>query len=256
MLVIRHAQMRALGEQGRAAFEEQLCDVFAGAYPRECRQAGGRAAMLAWVRLGVDAAAAAGYGSRYQTGRWLALMLILGVDFATDPQLPWVQAHLDAAREADPTRRVDALLQATLDYLSLTAGDEAERVVRAMLRIRAVDFAALPDLQGDAAVDDACDRLLRLYPEKVAFQGPDLTARNVKLQMQRARSFGLQAPAGRFVFVVLSFMLGSGFDHDPLHPWAGALLHAADRAASVQLQADLERAAREHLAMSLTEAVP
>jgi len=253
MLAIRPAQMEVFGDDARARFEVELRDVFARAYPRETRQAGGPAALLDWVRLGVGAATLAGYRSQYEVGRWLSLMLILGCDFAIDPQLPWVHESLEPAVEPDPAERIERLFEQTLDYLGATAGQSAERVVRAMLRIRASDFGAVPALQGAAAVDDACARLRALYPEKFAFQGADLTARNVVLQHQRAREFGLRGPAGQFLFVALSFMLGSGFDHDPLHPWASAILHGPASDDADDRAATLEAAARAHLATSLSK---
>jgi hypothetical protein len=254
MLVIREAQMKVLGRDAQAAFEAQLCDVFIHGYPRECRQAGGPAAMLRWVRFGLQSAAAAGYRSAYQSGRWLALMLILGVDFTSDPQLPWVQECLDPSAEPDPTARIDRLFEQTLDYLGATAGEDAEFVVRALLRVRAIDFGSLPALQGEAAVDEACKRLRALYPQKCAFQGPALTAMTVAAHRLRARTLGLQTPAGEFLFVLLSFMLGSGFDHDPLHGWAGEILHPVAGGDGGDRTARLEAAARTHLAISLGRA--
>ncbi len=255
MLVIREAQMKSLGRGVQDRFAARLCDVFVQAYPRECRQAGGPTAMLRWVRIGLDSAVAAGYLSQYESGRWLALMLILGVDFAIDPQLPWVRDCLDATVVPDPSDRIDLLFERTLDYLGDTAGKDAEYEVRAMLRMRAIDLGSLPALPDEAAVAAACDRLSVLYPRKFAFQGPELTAKTVARQLLRAHEMGLAGPAGEFLFVMLSFMMGSGFDHDPLHPWAFAILHPAigdsdgdDRTAR------LEAAAREHLAMSLSKA--
>ncbi len=252
MLVIRHAQMKALGDHAREAFAARMCDLFMRAYPRECRQAGGRPAMLNWVRIGLESAAASGYQTEYEAGRWLALMMMLGVDFASDPQLPWVRDCLDPARIPDPADRLDRLFEQALDYLGETAGEDSEILVRALLRIRAVDFGSVSAAPEPEAVEAACERLSALYPQKFAFQGPALTRETVALQMERAREFGLRRGGGEFLYVVLSFVMGSGIDHDPLHPWAGAILHAPaddddDRTAR------LEAAAREHLAMSLSD---
>jgi hypothetical protein len=250
-LVIRNAQMQALGAGSQSRFEDVLAAVFLRNYPRECRQAGGDAAILAWVRLGLARASAAGYRSRFECGRWLSLMFILGADFARDPQLPWVREVLADPALTDATDRVALLYEQALDYLGDTAGDDAELVVRALLRMREVDFQALPELDGDEWLADCCERLQALYPQKFDFQGAELTAQCVRLHIGRARELGLSGPAGEFLFVLLAFMLGSGFDRDPLHPWAGDVLHgrgvaAADRAAR------LEAAARDHLALSLS----
>jgi len=254
MLVIRPAQLQALGASMQERFAEHMCGIFVQTYPRECRQAGGAAAMLGWVRSGLKSATEVGYVTEHDCGLWLALMLILGVDFAIDPQLPWVRDTLDPIAP-NASDRLDLLLEQTLDYLSDTAGEGAGYEVRAMLRIRRLDFGAMPALQGDAAVADACERISLLYPRKFAFQGADLTAQTVAQHLSRAHAFGLRGPPGEFVFVLSSFMLGSGFDHDLLQPWAGAILHPPPGSPddpSTRAQR-LEAAALEHLAASLSK---
>lgn len=253
MLVIRQVQLIELGLQARAGFEERLTSCFVQAYPRECRQAGGPAALQRWVNAGVDAALAAGYGSQHACGRWVLLAMMLGFDFALDPQLPWVQDCLARERHSEADDRINELFDDAISYLGHTAGDDAERVVRAMLRIRKLDFSALPPSTGQAAVDDACDRLHALYPEKYSFQGRELTARTVALHLGRAHEHGLTTPGGAFLFALLGFMLGSGFDHDPLHGWAHAALDPALLLTADERAARLEAAVREHIATSLSD---
>jgi hypothetical protein len=250
-LVMRKQQMSELGAAVQSRLDAQLADVFMRNYPRECRQAGGEAAILGWVRSGLLRAAAAGCRSQFECGRWLSLMFILGHDFSRDIQLPWVRALLDDTTITDSTDRIALLYEQTIDYLGETAGEDAELVVRALLRMREIDFQALPQLDSEAWVADCCDRLHDLYPQKFDFQGAELTASAVRLHLARARSLGLSGAAGEFLFVLLAFMLGSGFDTDPLHGWASQILHGggaptADRAARLQA------AAREHLSLSLS----
>jgi hypothetical protein len=250
-LVIRNEQMRALGAALQSRFEAQLAAVFLRNYPRECHQAGGEAAVLRWVRSGLLRAGAAGFRSRFESGRWLSLMFILGADFARDPQLPWVRALLDDTTLTDATDRISLLYEQTVDYLGETAGEDAELVVRALLRMRDLDLQGLPQLDGEAWVAACCDRLRALYPQKFDFQGPELTSSAVRLHLARARSLGLSGAAGEFLFVLLAFMLGSGFDTDPLHGWAGEILQARG-ASAADRAARLEAAARDHLALSLS----
>jgi hypothetical protein len=251
MLLIRQSQLEPLARPLREKFESELCDLFANAYPRECRQAGGRPALLRWTKAGVAASISAGYTSQHACGRWLLLMMMMGVDFAVDPQLPWMQTCLDSARSRTPVERIDEAFDEAMHWLGMTAGEKAERVVRAMIRIRNFDFASVPPLQGQAEIDDACERLHALYPEKFLSQGPQLTAECVASQLATAAEYGLTVPAGRFLFVLLSFMLGSGFYRDPLHPWAGEALDPENEAASSERAALLEAAARAHMAVSL-----
>lgn len=255
MLTIRAAQLETLGLASRARFESELSALFIDAYPRETRQAGGDEAMSRWVRAGVAAALSAGYRSERAASRWVLLRLTLGSGFATDPQLPWVPKLLDPFGYPDPDARVDGVLQQTLQYLDETAGHRCCHVVRAMIRIRRLDFSGVTALEERAAIDDACERLRTLYPEKMEYQGFRTTATSVKLMALRARQLGLTTAGGAFLFVVLSFMLGHEFDRDPLHPWAMEILHGAATAtvSPAELARQLEAAARSHLAMSLMD---
>jgi hypothetical protein len=252
MLQIREAQMAALACDVQERFEGEMCVLFVRAYPRECQQAGGPESMLRWVRTGTRMAQTNGFNGRREIAIWLSLMLILGADFAIDPQLPWVRELLDPDSDPDPGERLELLFKHTLDYLGKTAGKDGELVVRALLRMRAIDFASVPALDDEAAVDDACQRLRAVYPQKFAFQGHALTAMNVARQRCAAREWGLQGPGAEFLFVLLSFMLGSGFVDDPLHGWARDVLQARDGESVGGTRATrLEAAAREHLDLSL-----
>lgn len=254
MLIIRDEQMQSFAPMVERRFESEMRDLFVRYYPREARQAGGPEAMLHWVRAGIDSCREAGFASQYQIGRWLALMMMLGAGFAGDPQLPWVGRWLDSREEPDPTARIDNLFSNGIRYLRATAGENAEYVVRAMIRIRGIDFAHLPALPEAAAVLDNCARLRDSYPQKFAYQGQDLTAACTARQRQRAREVGMESPGGQFLFVVLAFMLGEGFDADPLHPWAREILHGTPERGGRDTAARLEKAARDHLALSLAGA--
>jgi len=254
MLTIRDEQMQVFGPVAERRFERDMRDLFVQYYPREARQAGGPEAMLQWVRTGIRSCREAGYASQYQIGRWLALTMMLGAGFARDPQLPWVGRRLDPLEEPDPTARMDNLFSEGIQYLRATAGQKAEYVVRAMIRIRAIDFVHLPALPEAEAVLDSCVRLRDAYPQKFAYQGESLTVACTARQRQRARELGMESPGGQFLFVVLAFMLGDGFEADPLHPWAREILYATPEQGGRVTAERLEKAAREHLALSLAGA--
>ena len=256
MLVIRNTQLKAFGPLLRQRFEHELAARLVASYPRECRQAGGADQVLLLARQGVQAAAARGYTSKRQAGIYVALSFILGVDFASDPQLPWVADYLDEQAIADPTMRLQQLYAATLDYLAATAGSDGRRVVRAMLRMRAFDLGDAPRRSGEAWISDVAAIFQHFYPEKYRHQGDALMRRVIWSGRRRARPYGLAAPAGVFVFVELMFMLGCGFDHDPLHPWAAAVLNDAGIGSEAERTERLYAAAMAHLAQSLSGQEP
>ena len=106
MLVIRKAQIQALGKHVQADFQERVVRLLAENYPRECRQAGGRPQIDMFVQLGVEKAAARGFRNHREVVLFVTLMMILGLGFEHDPQLPWVADLLDEAVISDPTVRI------------------------------------------------------------------------------------------------------------------------------------------------------
>jgi hypothetical protein len=253
MLAIRQAQLEVLGQHQQAAFEARLTAVFAQNYPRESLQAGGPEGLSRWVHQCVQAAMSAGYRSQRQCGRWLLLSMMLGAGFATDPQLPWVATQL-ADVDTDPDDRLDGVLDDALAHLGATAGEQGQRVVRAMLRIRDFDFATVPPLAGPEALADACSRMQALYPELFQQMGPELGARCVEGHLRAAALHGLGPGPGAFLYALLCLMLGHGFAQDALHPWAAEALNA-QQPLSAGARADLlERLARAHMAQSLAVA--
>lgn len=251
MLVIRDSQLNAFSTTLRQRFESELTATLAANYPRECRQAGGVAQLAQLVQLGVRQARGKGCSTRRETSLYVSLMFILGVDFAADPQLPWVADHLGEHGIADATLRMEQLYAATLDYLADTAGEHGQRVVRAMLRMRAFDLDDAPVRTGEAWISDVARILRRFYPEKYDYQGDALMRRVIWSARRRARPYGLTGPRGIFVFVELMFMLGSGFDHDPLHPWAAAVLNDRAIGSEAERTERLYAQAMAHLALSL-----
>lgn len=255
MLVIRDAQMKAFGQASRNRFEAELTRFFLERYPRECRQAGGTAQIGLLVAQGVTAAQAHGCSTQRQVRLYVTLMVILGSGFADDPQLPWVRAGLDKDAIPDPTQRMDALFESALAYLGEVAGRKGEIMVRALLRIRSFDLAAVPDSQGDAWIRDVAGILNRFHPEKYAHQGEFATLALIREGIARAGGYGLKNGAedrtGVFVYTALMFMLGSGFDMDPLHPWAGAVLKDASLSRGASRGKALYTRAMDHLEQSL-----
>jgi hypothetical protein len=249
MLVIRQAQMEALGEIQRRNFETQLVRHFLGLYPRECTEAGGEAQIVRLVARGMRRAAARGYTSRKEVGLFIALMFILGDGFDADPQMPWAAKQLGDV-STPLALRPEIVFDSAIDYLGETAGEKCEYIVRAMLRLRSYDLASAPDSTGELWVDDLCDVLESYYPEKFDYQGQAANRALVALGRQNAGRHGFRSNSGAALFVILMFMLGSGFDGDLLFPWADVALRTAG--GEKERVEGLFHAAMAHLENSLT----
>ncbi len=252
MLVIRNAQVTALGQVTRDGFEEELTAFVLKNYPRESRQAGGPAQIRIFVRQGIAAAESFGLGTQRELRIFVALMLMLGADFPRDFQIPWAAEALAETSFPDATLRCEHLFGTALSYLEATAGKRGELIVRALLRVRAFDLRTVPSVLGAAWVTEVCGIWKRLYPEKFEFQGEAICRALIEHAIPRAHACGLHDAVGIFLHATLMFFAGIGYDRDPLHPWATAVLAGGSGAPDPGIGQRLYAAAMEHLEQSLT----
>lgn len=93
-----------------------------------------------------------------------------------------------------------------------------------MLRIRAYRLDEGPRSTGEQFVSDVLAILRDYSPEKFDYQGEGLTRHMIELTFRTANRYGITQNRGILVIAALMFMLGSGVDHDLLHPWVNRAL--------------------------------
>ncbi len=241
--------MKSFDLESRARFEEKLVLYFAKAYPRECRQAGGPEQIRKLVAGAIDRATGFGFQAEAQVSLFVALCFILGSDFDRDPQIAWAGEMLRDAGVRNLALRMNGLYDRMLEYLEETAGERCELVVRAMIRLRDWELASAPACDADWE-RNMLELLRKLYPQKFEAQGEEANRSLLRESLGKCAVYQLRSPEGRALFSILMFMLGSGFDHDPLHPWAARVL-GEDGGERDRVTA-LYGAARAHLEESLT----
>jgi hypothetical protein len=251
MLTIRPDQVDLFRREAQTRLESQLVAHFQALYPRECREAGGPPAVLKLVRLGIAKASEHGYVTQQQAGFTIGLMILLGVDFDVDPQIPWAGKEFDDSGIADPNRRIQGLYHHAVEYLSRTAGEKLQNLVKAMIRLKAADLKEFPLPSSPTWEADLRALLGRWYPEKSGDQGEGPTTALIRSSAEAAKRYGLTGNAGRGLVATLMFMLGSGFDHDPLYPWAARTLTIPGYPNEAARVVGLHRDAISHLQLSL-----
>jgi hypothetical protein len=93
-----------------------------------------------------------------------------------------------------------------------------------MLRIRQEQMAALGEDAMQRFKDRAVDRLRGFAPKHLEWPGETAVRRTIDLGIERAFAYGLTGETAIFFYLELMFVLGSGFDRDPMFPWAGEIL--------------------------------
>ncbi len=251
MLVIRQSQIEVFGRLSMGKFERALLQHLGATWPRELQLIGSDEGRLLAVRKIIQAAQAHGYATSRQMSLYALLVVSLGSGFDSDPQFDWASTALHNGALEDPTVRIEALVRLTIGYLGAVGGEDSEVVVRALLRVRAYNFATAPASSDEALVEELCALMGRFWPEKLAFQEPSPTLAMIEQALEKAARHGVDSPLGRCMFVTLSFFLGHAFDVDPMHPWASKVFAEAGCAGADALGRALLQAGLNRLAQSL-----
>jgi hypothetical protein len=73
--------------------------------------------------------------------------------------------------------------------------------------------------------EETVERLRRFAPKHFEQPGEAAARRAVDVGVERAFSYGLTAQSAVRFYIEMMFILGSGFDKDPMFPWAGEILN-------------------------------
>ena len=255
MLVIRDQQWKVFRTLPSRVFEDRLVAHFFEHYAYECEGVG-EPAVRTWVRLGQARARLHGHESEREIAMYLGLMMILGCDFDRDAQYPWAAQRLNEQDDDDSWTRIQSLHAATMSFLDDTVGEDGRFIAKALVRMQSCDLEALcSNAEANPDVDRATylAEVLRLLDRhKCDALGEDVTSAVIQAGMQRAVSHGIDDLVGVSVFVICSFMLGCGFDVDPMQSWAGeALLTRGPEDSGRVKSTRLLAAGRAHLEWSL-----
>jgi hypothetical protein len=225
MLIIRDAQLQALSDAARRRFEDELVAHTREFAPRlfDLR---GEACMRGVVRDGMARARTAGFVERGPVRFWVELMLAFGRDWDTDPQLAWARPPL-ADRESPPLARAQALYLAMNDYLDDVEGEGKQFALAALRRVAERDW---DDVVAHGAPAGLLSSIAELYPEKAARVGREGLERIADAAERATVVHGLDQAGAQALLGGLMFGFGYGVLTDPLYPWVGATLAAADAA--------------------------
>ena len=164
---------------------------------------------------------------------YIDLALLLGRSFDEDIQLPWAAAILNNqslpghARldiiEPEPLLKSVRLHKYAMAYLDEVSGVDNEHIDEAQRRLLHEPFSAAARDQ-DGLEQESLQRLSAIWPEKSNHLGPDRMRALVRYGVDKMHHYGIATPVGAFLGIVMTYMLGAGFDHDPLFPWAARVL--------------------------------
>lgn len=246
MLMIREEQMAVFEQAVVKNFASRVYEHLQKFFSEHCQSLGADQVRKV-IRLGLKRAEHYQLISERDVYLYVSLMFLLGSYFDEDPQLPWVAELLkDQAPETANTRMAPVYDQA-MTLLDSMVGPENEylRQTLGMLQQSQI-FESLPEAPSFG------HRLLLLLqalaPQKYQVLGDNILRDLVRHGYGTAKQHGLTTERDAMIYLSLAFLLGSGFDHDPLYPWVAEVLANLEKIDPAQKGKALYAAARKHLA--------
>lgn len=228
MLKIRKEQYEELGKISLKRFEDSMVEHIKEFFP-ENYDVLGEAVVRNVIEYGVDRAEAHGFETEPDVNMYIDLMLLLGSNFDTDPQLPWAAEILqeESTEEesiAEPVGRVEKLYDQAIEHLDHIEGPEDEYLANALDEVGEISFEDLPLAPSDNIKNTTVSFLQRIWPEKCRALGTDALNHLIRYGTESAQRYQITGQRGMVLYTVLMFILGSGFDMDPQFPWAANVL--------------------------------
>ena len=239
MLKIRHEQLVAIEEEQRRRFALEMVEHLREYAPAHALRLGD-AALYEFARNGITQAARGAFTLRGPVRLFIELQVLLGSDFDSDPQYPWVAQWLTPRSAADEMMRSTVLHEKAEAFYAAVIGAELQHEKAAIRRLRQGVFEGLPEDDGELE-REVLTRPGQLYPEKVSFVGEAPLRALFTHALLACRQLGLTSAAGRATLFSLMFALGHRCHVDPQFAWISQTLEQARR------QAEVERVARLRL---------
>ncbi|MGH9631059.1 MAG: hypothetical protein ACRD7E_22355 [Bryobacteraceae bacterium] len=246
---IRRQQTEAFEKAGVRNFEEGMVAHLNKFFPKHGKLLG-EDQLRTVIKQGWQNANQHNLTAERSIRMYIELMCLLGSGFDQDPQTPWAADILQGNPMAPQAERIDRLYKqgwqhaasVSADYQDLLEGKRTERFVSAL---RAIRYERKEDLS-PAEISDFSNRsILRLrlmFPSKCEYIGETCLRNLIQRGIEVAGQYGIASERGIVLFIVIMFVVGSGFDTDPQLPWASRVLtddKIADQSAKVdQLYAE------------------
>jgi hypothetical protein len=265
MLVIRKSQMEVFEKIAVRRFEDGLLDHLRTFFPAHAATLGDQQ-LGRVIRYGLQRAQSRNVQTERGVYQYLALMFMLGSLFDEDPQLPWAAAQepltppaATAGEPAEsapappaevpetPDAQIERVYGEAMAFLDQTAGPDNGFLHQTLNLLRQPQvFDGLP------AAPSFGHRLLLLLqalaPAKYQALGDEPVRALVRSGYEAAKRHGFVTEPGMMNYIALAYVLGSGFDRDPVYPWAAATLSDPALVNPAQRSAALRETALAHLA--------
>jgi hypothetical protein len=170
------------------------------------------------ISAGIERARKYGFTWRGSIKFYIETMILLGVDFDTDPQYPWPGKILRDASIPDQIQRADRVHAWLVELLAAAGGPNREYARQALHRARKIPLEPIAVSSPNFA-DEIIRRVKENHPEKVNYLGEAVLRGLIPRAIEETKKYSVSTDAGVCLFIGLMFAIGHGFAHDPKYPW-------------------------------------
>jgi hypothetical protein len=221
-MIIRKEQMQALEEARLPEFEDYMV-VHLKDFSLLHSESLGEAGIRALLRVGMERAKKHGFTHRGPVKFYIETMILLGVDFDTDPQYPGPGEILRDPLMPDQTQRADRVHTWLMDLLDAAGGPNRQYARQALYRAKEIPFQAIP-VSSSNFEDEVIRYMKENHPEKAAYLGETALRGLIPRAIEETKKYSVSTDAGVCLFIGLMFAVGHGFAGDPKYPWIGNTL--------------------------------
>lgn len=235
MLQIRTEQIEALESAEVEYFAPRMVRHLKEGFPKHCSFLG-EDGIHEVVRYGIEQGRAYGFTRQSAVNLFIDLTLLLGRFFHADVQMPWASEILTDRSFGDELTKDQRLHAAAIEYLNTVSGPDNEYIDAAQRRLlHEPIYIRTGSVEG--FTDEALMRLERIWPEKYDQVGEKRLRFLIQKGISTASTYNIKSEPGVLMYIGMMYMVGSGFDGDPLFSWAHRVLNdreEQDQAARVE----------------------
>ena len=232
-MLIRPAQIEAFASPDTPHFESSSIAHIKQSFPKHfgfLKEAGARAV----VDHGRTRAKQYGLADANSVLLYIDLTLLLGRGFDEDIQLRWAASILNdpsstpppplGVIQRQPPAKAERLHEYAMAYLDEVSGVNNEHIDEAQRRL----LQEQPFVSAHSFAEfeqEVLKRLQLIWPQKYKYLGDTTVLELIRAGVEKMRGYEMATPTGVLFGIVAMYMLGSGFDQDPLFSWAARTLN-------------------------------
>lgn len=168
----------------------------------------------------VEKAEQSGFTQRGPVQFYIDMMIAFGAGFETDPQYPWIQKALADNKHLSQIEQSSRLHRLTSDYFDQILGPQSQHFFEAAEKIEQLNVEEL-HVYKTGFSSYMLKIMQECYPQKYETSGAPALAVLIEQAEQKAlQSYGIDQARPTGVIVLLMYLLGHQFDHDPFYSWA------------------------------------